>query len=632
MRFRGKILLFNTIFILSIFSLFIPNSFSKNLNEDEQFIRVGIGAYKDGFLDISEKQFSTFIKEFPNHPKIYEAYYLLGKSLLFKGKLKEAESAFLKILNEGKNLDYIEYCFFWLGYINSKLGNAKEARKNLLILIKNFPKFDLSDYAHYLLGIANLRLNRVIQAINSFKYIIQLSTRKEFTVYSYFWLGMASFRQGDFNSSVFYFEKVLENEKSISENYLKQAIFWLGEAQLKLENFIEAKTNFKSFIERFLNDPILSEIYLKIGYCEFRLNHYGEASKIFQNFQERYKDSPSVIYARYLIGRILNSIEDYVASNKEMNFILDRTDDINLRALSLLILFWNYINLGQIEESNRIFQRIQKTIYSEDLKNFSRWVSAESMFYGGRVSDSIPYYFNLLNSKFREMALYRIAKGYFFENNFRDALTNLDILLLEFPNSNYFDEALFIKGECLFKLGSYDQALDVFKSLLEIKGNITWALFALTRIGMIYQLKDENKASEIFLKIISEYPDHPLSSHAAVQLGNFFFKKKNLSNAILYFTLVLKGSLKELFGHAYFAIGEIFYSQGRYEKAKKSFEDALKYSKTDSLLYFLIHLEIGNLHKMWGNYKDAKKSYEIILNKSKDDEIKRAAKELLTNI
>ena len=85
----------------------------------------------------------------------------------------------------------------------------------------------------------------------------------------------------------------------------------------------------------------------------------------------------------------------------------------------------------------------------EDEKNFIQWLNAELIFSEGRVSDSLPYYFNILNSRFREKALYQIGRGYFFENKFREAITNLDILLLEFPSSEYAEEGLFVKAECL---------------------------------------------------------------------------------------------------------------------------------------------------------------------------------------
>jgi tetratricopeptide (TPR) repeat protein len=115
-------------------------------------------------------------------------------------------------------------------------------------------------------------------------------------------------------------------------------------------------------------------------------------------------------------------------------------------------------------------------------------------------------------------------------------------------------------------------------------------------------------------------------------LGNLHFKENNFIEATTDYSMVLKGNMMELFGEASFALGEIFYQQGKYEKALKSFETAIQNLKETSLGFFLTQLEIGNLKKGWGEYEEAKKSYRIVFDRSKDEEIRKAAKELLDHI
>ena len=102
--------------------------------------------------------------------------------------------------------------------------------------------------------------------------------------------------------------------------------------------------------------------------------------------------------------------------------------------------------------------------------------------------------------------------------------------------------------------------------------------------------------------------------------------------AIHYYSVVLKGNILELFGEAHFGLGEIFYQQGKYEKALLSFETAVRYLKETSAWFFLTHLEIGNLKRSEGKYEEAKKSYLIIIDQSKDEEMKKAARELMNRI
>ena len=125
----------------------------KSFSEDEQLLWVGIGAFKDGFYDIAEKQFSNFIKIYPKRDKVYDIHYLLGRILFIKGRFKEAKGVFSKIINEGKNFENMDYTLLGMAEVEIKLGNREEASRLLLSIIKRFPKFDQIDYSYYLLGL-----------------------------------------------------------------------------------------------------------------------------------------------------------------------------------------------------------------------------------------------------------------------------------------------------------------------------------------------------------------------------------------------------------------------------------------------------------------------------------------------
>ena len=623
-------------FIISILIggiFFVQDLYSKNISEEDQLLLVGTGAYNDGFYDISEKQFSQFIRDYPNHVKVYDVCYLLGKALLNMGKLKEAKNVFLKIIKENNNFEYTDYTLFRVAEIEMKLGNGEEAHKLFLLIIQKFPKFEWIDYSYYLLGLLDFRSNKFIHAESSFKKVSLLSKSNELIRSSWFWLGILYYKQNNYEAAAGYFKMIWEEPKFVTQGYLKYALFWLGESQLKLGKFSDARLNYKIFYERFKGDSLISEVYWRLGFCEYRIGNIKDAIEIFQSFKKEFKSSKLISYTSYILGEIFLTNGDFPSSIKELNIIFDLPKGNILWGVSALTLFWNYVHLGEMEGANKIFQRLQKLTPFEDEKIFIQWLNAGMIFSEGKISDSLPYYFNILNTRYREKALFQIGKGYFFENKFREAITNLDILLLEFPNYQYLEECQFIKGECLLQLGNLGQALETYDLIARQNGNNLWQLFALTQLGSIYFSHDENDRSEVsFKRVIHDFPNHPLFYHAALQLGNLYFKKKNMVEAISYYSMVLKGNILELFGEASFALGEIFYQQRKFEKALTSFETAIRYLKETSLWFFLTQLEIGNLQKRWGKYEEAKRSYRNVFDHSKDEEIKKAAKELLDHM
>jgi TolA-binding protein len=628
------------IFFYSLFTLLICGIFpalnlsSKNMSDEEQLIWVGIGAFNDGFYDIAEKQFSQFIKDYPNHGKLYEVCFLLGKTLLIKGNLREAKVIFSRVINESKNFEYTDYALFGVAEIEMKLGNGEESKKLLLTIIRKFPKSEWIDYSYYLLGHLDFQSNQLTHAESSFKKVSQSAKNNELVRSSFFWLGVLCFKKRDYEAATIYFQRIWDDPKFIPQEYLKYTLFWLGESQLRLGKFNDAKLCYRTFDGRFKNDSLISEVHWRLTFCEYRLGNITDSIEIFRSFKDQFKGSQLNLFTHYLLAEMFLIHGDYSSSIKESDFILNKSRQGNIfQGPSFLVLYWNYLQVGDVEGANRIFQRLQKLDHFEDERIFIQWLNAEMIFSEGRISDSLPYYFNIINTKFREKALFQIGKGYFFENKFREAITNLDILFLEFPNSKYGEEWLFMKGECLNKLGNLDQALETYDLIAREDRKNLWHLFALTQMGSIYFFRNEHdKAENEFKKITDDYPNHPLFYNAAFQLGNLYLKKKNIAEAIHYYSMVLKGNALELFGEAYFGLGEIFYQQGRYEKAFTSFEMAARYLREGSLWFFLTQLEMGNLQRNWGKYAEARKSYTVILNQSSDEEMKKAAKELLNRI
>ena len=611
----------------------VPLADSKNLSQDEQLIWVGTGAFKDRLYDVAETQFLQFLKNYPNHAKVHDVCYLLGKTFLAKGKLNDAQKVFSRILTENKSFEDTDYAVFWLAQIEIRLGNGEEARRLLVNLTKRFPKFELNDYAHYLLGLLDLGANRILPAESALKIVSTSSKRKELVQSSFYWLGMIATRKKEFGEAIRSFQNSSKDPKSIPLQYLQDGLFWLGEAHVNLGQFQEAKAVYKAYADQFRQDPLLPEVTWRLAFCETRLGNTVQAMDILQAFKNQYKESRVTVYGNYLLGEIYLAQGDLSSSIKEFNSILNHSQGQALWGTALIANYWSYLFLGSFDEANKVFQRLVKLNPYEEEKALVQWLNAEVTFSEGRVPDALPYYFNIMNSRFRERALFQIGRGYFYEGQFREAITNLDMLSLEFPNSKYREESLFVKGESFVQLGSVEQALETFDLIVKQKRISLWSLLALTQLGSLHLLRnDTDQAEKAFRTITTEFQSHPLCYYAAYQVGNIEFRRRNLSEAIPFYSLVLKGNVLDLVGEVYFRYGEIFYRQEKYENAFKSFETAMRYFKDNSLGFFLTQLEIGNIQRRWDKMEEAKQSYQNILNHSKDEEVRNAAKELLTGV
>jgi tetratricopeptide (TPR) repeat protein len=129
----------------------------------------------------------------------------------------------------------------------------------------------------------------------------------------------------------------------------------------------------------------------------------------------------------------------------------------------------------------------------------------------GEILESLPYYFNILNSKFREKSLFQIGKGYFFKNKFRESITNLDILLLEFPNFSIRGGRFIDKRGMPCPIGKFRSSPRNLSPHRSAKKNNIWQLFAFTQMGSIYAFKNEpGKAENAYKRVMEDFPHHPL--------------------------------------------------------------------------------------------------------------------------
>ena len=630
---RAKLRFFIPLFLFFFEALSFTPAFSRNLPEDEQLIQVSIGAFQDGLYDIAEKQLSLFLKDFPAHGKANDVSYLFARTLLLQEKWKEAKSALTKIIQENKNVDSMDYVLFWMAQAEMKLGNPELSQKWLLLLTRNYPRFEYVDYAYYHLGCLGIELNRFTLAESSLNKVLLLSKRHALVRGASFWLGVVSLKQNGYEKAILYLKPLWEDSRRVSPTHGKDILFWLCEAQFRLGHFREALLNYQTYYNEFRTDPLIPHVYWRMGFCESLLGNQRESVDRFRSFQSLFKESPLGLYTHYLLGEIFLALGDHASSIRELNQLLQTPQPHPLWASSLLMLYWNHLHLGNKEEAHRVTQRLLKLQAAEDEKSLIQWLMGQTLFAEGRVVDALPYYFGILNSRFRERALFQIAKGYFFENQFREALTNVDLLLLEFPDLKPLDEGLFMKAECLLRLGDVPRALETYGQILLHSGKNPWNLMALTQTAVHdLSLAKEAKAEELFKRAHDEFSNHPLVYHAAFRLGILSEKKKDLQGASRFYALILKENLPELLGPTYFRIGEILIQQEKPDKAFSSFKSALPYLPEDSVWFGITQLEIGNVQRRWGRLDEARKSFELAKNHVKDEQIRKAARESLQQL
>jgi len=95
----------------------------------------------------------------------------------------------------------------------------------------------------------------------------------------------------------------------------------------------------------------------------------------------------------------------------------------------------------------------------------------------------------------------------FTDGRYEEALAGFSRFVAAQPESEYADNALFWRGECLLAEGKQLQAVGEYERLLRRYPRSEKAPTALLRIGFIYdRLNDFEKASDYYFKVVDGYP------------------------------------------------------------------------------------------------------------------------------
>lgn len=113
------------------------------------------------------------------------------------------------------------------------------------------------------------------------------------------------------------------------------------------------------------------------------------------------------------------------------------------------------------------------------------------------------------DSNLLPLQMYAKADFYIFKNQLDSADKELDSLLAQYPKHSLADDAWYEKAEVEYKRRNFEKSLDLFKKVYTDYSHDILADDAIYQSALIFDknLKQPEKASELYEKIILEYPD-----------------------------------------------------------------------------------------------------------------------------
>jgi TolA-binding protein len=221
---------------------------------------------------------------------------------------------------------------------------------------------------------------------------------------------------------------------------------------------------------------------------------------------------------------------------------------------------------------------------------------------GLRATEAIHLYTALLKTypkyERNDSVLYQLARAYELNAQPDKALTSLDQLVAQYPNSRYIDEAQFRRGEILFSDKLYPKSQAAYETVIKVGTSSQFYNQSLYKHGWSLFKQGENEKS--------------LESFAGV-LDSVLVSKKDPNTLVEIETL--SRANRELVEDT-FRVMSITFS---YLEGPKTIAEFVKHRKPRPYFY-LMYARLGDLYMEKERYTDAADSYRAFVSQDRNNE------------
>ncbi|MGE5679936.1 MAG: tetratricopeptide repeat protein [Bacillota bacterium] len=286
----------------------------------------------------------------------------------------------------------------------------------------------------------------------------------------------------------------------------------------------------------------------------------------------------------------------------------------------------NAFNQGNYSRSYELFSQFYDSRgIDDDLSSTAKYYAAESLLRLDRVDAAIAAYefftSRFVLSNYRDEALYKLGILYYGKKEYANAREKLQLLLEDYPTSQYAGTSHYFIGDSYVKEGNLKDAVSFFEDAISTKKNNKYIDNSIYSLANIYEKTgDYNKAVAYYDSLLAYYKTSSLAPHAQVRIGLCYFELKNYDNAVIELNdpLITQLPAKQQ-TEAKYVLANSYYRLKEYRDAEQTFSSILKDNpKTPLARHVRYGLAWVNFQK--GNYDESYKIFSS-LSRSGDDSI-----------
>ena len=519
--------------------------------------------YQLGFAHYKQKEYENAISQFNKiiggkDAVAQNAYYHLGESYLNLDKKQQALNAFKNASEMEFNSSIQEDAYLNYAKISYEIGNSYQNVPAVLFgFLKKYPMNANKSEVERLL------IDSYISSKNFKEALVFLEKNKATENKSayqkvLFYRGLELHQENKYPEAATLFEKSIALQKD--PIFTARASFWNGETEYIQENYKNAISNYKSFLDfaQAKDTPEYKNVQYNLAYAYFKLKEYNQAGNYFENQIEKFKTDKLRLHDSYLrLGDCRFVTSKYIEASQAYNKVIE---------------------LKSIDADYAYFQKA--ICYGFVSKN-------------DKKIDELNSFLELYSkSEYRDNALFELGNTYVAEKKQDLAIKTYDRLNTEFKKGSFTSKAILRQGLIYYNSDSDDLAIAKFKKVAADFPKTPEALEAVATARLIYV--DNGKVDEYanwvrtldFVSVTDAELDNDTFEASEKQ-----YMQNNSKQAIAGFRAYITSFPNGIHSvKANFSLAQLLYSDGQENKSVPHFEYVIAQSRNEFSEQSLVRL------------------------------------------
>ncbi len=307
---------------------------------------------------------------------------------------------------------------------------------------------------------------------------------------------------------------------SMDTTSLINSSFGNGIALYNKEEYEEALNFFESIAKVSSNHPLKPKGMFYAGKSYYNLEYYRQAIESWEKILEDYPTSSIAPNAAYEIGMTYFQALKYDMAAPYFKIVIDEYPNSSMIRQAMLTLGNNYYNAQDYRKAIDAFSKFISVYPNDSLAEEAKQSLSSAYYMAGQEN---PEMLNNFIKQFPSdpkaaLALFNVAVHHYEEGNQNKALETFRKVVIDFPETEYAEDAQANVIKIFDEMKDYENLVSESNLFLEYFPESEKAPLALFYSGSGYfYLGDYGKAIESFKKIIDE---HPTSEYVATAKHN----------------------------------------------------------------------------------------------------------------